>query len=188
MRSRKSAQILQAAKEKEEAAALERKRIEEERLAKEKDRFNRAGTALMKVYQNGSRIGVDTNILIDEYSSKLMYSLLEKYQMTLYVSIVVLDELDGLKNTDGEVGAAAREAIRALEHYQAYDQIRVVKLPSKTFLNEHGLGSTKDDQIAGGYLKEQIDQNRNFIFMSNDRMPRVKASAAGLEVFDYYRF
>src|SRR5699024_10591096 len=188
VQDKKSAQIRQAAREQAAAAERERRRKEEALLAREKERFTRAGAALKKIYQSGSRLAVDTNVFINEYTSKLIYSLLEKHHITLYVSIVVLDELDGLKNGDGQLEASAREAIRVLEHYQSSGQIRVVKMPDKSFLIDRGFGTTKDDYIAGGYLNEQMDQNKPFIFISNDRMPRVKASAAGLQVFDYFQF
>jgi len=111
---------------------------------------------------------------------------MESYNLPVHISIVVLDELDGLKSRDDKVGKASRDAIRHLEEYQKLNLVHVVKKPTRRFLDENGLGTTKDDEIFGGYLKEMQDRRENYLYLSNDRMPRVKASSTGLAVFDYY--
>jgi len=54
---------------------------------------------------------LDTNVLIQS-----PYSLLSFEDNTVILPIVCLEELDGLKNDDGERGANARECIRFLEN------------------------------------------------------------------------
>lgn len=99
-------------------------RMEREQQAKEeaqrkleKKRFERAGKDLLSYYHAGYVLSIDTNMLIDGLTSALIYSFVEKHHATLYVSVIVLDELDGLKNDEKELGKLARDAIRFLEYY-----------------------------------------------------------------------
>lgn len=67
---------------------------------------------------------IDTNVLI-----QAPYALECFEDNNLVLPLVVLEELDGLKKSDGEKGANARATVRKLEEYrQKGDLLQGVKL------------------------------------------------------------
>lgn len=61
-------------------------------------------------------------------------------------------------------------------------------MPNQNYLMENGLSTKRDDQIVGSYLMAQKETNQQFLFLSNDRVPCMKARGAGLAVFNYYHY
>lgn len=162
-----------------------RKREKEESIKTEREAFSRLVERVMHFVEKGYTLSIDTNVFLEEDSLYFIDYLLKKRQLSLNISMVVLNELDGKKNDRGKIGAIAREAIRLIERYQDKNQINLIKVPQKNFLYNHSLNLSPDDRIIGGYLEEKIKKDKKIIFMSNDRAARVKAAALGIEVFDY---
>lgn len=136
---------------------------------------------------------IDTNVLI-----QAPYALECFEDNNLVLPLVVLEELDGLKKADGEKGANARAAVRALECYrQNGDLLEGVKLKSggtlrieKNFVNIELPPDLPDDKPDNRILKvckglTEADTKSQVILVSKDIVLRLKAQILGIKAEDF---
>lgn len=176
----------QMRKEREAAAAAKREQIEREKqrkLTREKEHFEKTAMKMKQYLHMNYLISVDTNALMDEKSIVMIHEFLKRFQTPIYISRVVLNELDGLKNTrQGNRGYKARRAINLIETYQEQRKLKLVHYPPVDFLKENNLAVEKNDEhIIGSYLYKQKTTNEKLVLFSNDRLVRVLAKELGLE-------
>lgn len=135
---------------------------------------------------------LDTNVLIQAPDAMERF---EENQVVL--PLAVLEELDHLKNADGEKGANARAAIRLLERLrQNGDLTKGVELPSggrlkieKNFINEvlpEDLPEEKMDnrilKVCQGLSKAEEGQ---VTLVTKDLLLRIKAQILGVRAEDF---
>lgn len=135
---------------------------------------------------------IDTNVLI-----QAPYGLhcFEDNQVVL--PVVVLEELDNLKKSDGEIGANVRRAIRMLEELRLQgDLIEGVTLPGGGTLRVElnykdvelppDLPDTKSDnrilKVCMGLSKEKEEQ---VVLVTKDILLRIKAQIIGIKAEDF---
>lgn len=136
---------------------------------------------------------IDTNVLI-----QAPYALECFEDNNLVLPLVVLEELDGLKKADGEKGANARIAVRALECYrQNGNLLEGVKLKSggslrieKNFINIELPPDLPDDKPDNRILKvckglTEADTKSQVILVSKDIVLRLKAQIMGIRAEDF---
>lgn len=136
---------------------------------------------------------IDTNVLI-----QAPYALECFEDNNLVLPLVVLEELDGLKKADGEKGANARAAVRALECYrQNGDLLEGVKLKSggilrieKNFVNIELPPDLPDDKPDNRILKvckglTEADTKSRVVLVSKDIVLRLKAQIMGITAEDF---
>ena len=133
---------------------------------------------------------LDTNVLIQS-----PYSLLSFEDNTVILPIVCLEELDGLKNDDGERGAIARECIRFLENLRLNGNLlKGVKLSTggtlrieanfiHTDLPEEF--SDKNDNRVLKVCKGLSTKNTSVTLVTKDILVRLKAQMIGLNAEDF---
>lgn len=135
---------------------------------------------------------LDTNVLVHDPDA------IEKFpRHQVIIPLTVLEELDGLKKSPGEVGKNARTAIRKLSELRSRGKGTLYEgltLPSQSTVRiatemKRDFGplfdlSSNDNRIlmTGLFLKEQ---GLRVIFVSKDFALRLKAEAIGLEPEDY---
>ncbi|MDO5410365.1 MAG: PhoH family protein [Lachnospiraceae bacterium] len=136
---------------------------------------------------------IDTNVLI-----QAPYALECFEDNNLVLPMVVLEELDGLKKSDGEKGANARLAVRKLEGYrQKGDLLQGVKLSGggmlrieKNYVNVELPPDLPDDKPDNRILKvckglsEEENENQ-VILISKDLVLRLKAQMLGIKAEDF---
>ena len=135
---------------------------------------------------------IDTNVLI-----QAPYGLhcFEDNQVVL--PVVVLEELDNLKKSDGEIGANVRRAIRMLEELRLQgDLLEGVALPGGGTLRVElnykdvelppDLPDTKSDnrilKVCMGLSKEKEEQ---VVLVTKDILLRIKAQIIGIRAEDF---
>ncbi len=134
---------------------------------------------------------IDTNVLIQ---SPEAFECFEDNNVVL--PIVVLEELDGIKNAEGEKGANARAAIRKLEVYRIRGNIiEGVQLSGGGLLrleincNHVVLPESFPEQKADNRIlkvcKELQEKGENPILVTKDILLRVKAQILGLVAEDF---
>lgn len=111
-----------------------------------------------------AKVTIDTNILIDNCN------VIDKYE-SIVLPIAILEELDNLKSSDGELGFKARNTIKKLEKatnikYQCND----------IYSTPEGWDSDKRDNKIIMCAKEN-----NCKLISNDVNVRIKARSIGVE-------
>lgn len=135
---------------------------------------------------------LDTNVLLHDPEAIFKFSRHE-----VVIPVTVLEELDKLKRTPGDLGKSARTAIRLIESCKGRGKgdlhvgvvlengatIRVL-MDMKTDYNKNFALSINDNKIilAAYFL---FEQGRHVVFVSKDFAARIKAEAIGLETEDY---
>lgn len=138
---------------------------------------------------------IDTNVLI-----QAPYALECFEDNNLVLPLVVLEELDGLKKSEGEKGVNARTAVRKLEGYrQKGDLLQGVQLPGggilrieKNFTQVELPSDLPDDKPDNRILKvckglSKTDEENCVILVSKDIVLRLKAQILGLKAEDFER-
>jgi len=135
---------------------------------------------------------LDTNVLVHDPEAIFKFPRHE-----VVIPVTVLEELDKLKRTPGDVGRNARMAIREIEGTKKQgtgDLHSGVKLENgatvrilidmTTDYNKNFALQVNDNKIimAAYFL---FEQGRRVIFVSKDFAARIKAQAIGLEAEDY---
>ena len=134
---------------------------------------------------------LDTNVLI-----QAPYALQSFEDNHLVLPLAVLEELDGLKNTEGERGANARQVIRYLESLRtAGNLLEGVPLPGGGTLRLEV--NCVDVKLPEGFPEHKNDnrilkvclglQNRKtpVILVTKDIVVRVKAQMLGIQAEDF---
>ena len=136
----------------------------------------------------------DTNVLIQS-----PYAIFAFEENDVVLADITLEELDGLKNRPGEVGANAREANRLLEGLrQQGSLVRGVLLPGggtfrievnhlKCELPAHWNNETPDNRILRVCkgIREEAPKTTEVILVSQDIAMRLKADLIGVTAQDY---
>ncbi len=136
---------------------------------------------------------IDTNVLIQSPNAIECFE-----DNTVVLPLVVIEELDNLKNAEGEKGANARSAIRLLEHYRQNGNL-LLGTPTKnggmlrieknyidvTLLED--LPDNKSDNRILKVCKGLMDANatEKIILVSKDILLRIKAQILGIMTEDY---
>ena len=136
---------------------------------------------------------IDTNVLI-----QAPYALECFEDNDLVLPLVVLEELDGLKKSDGEKGANARAAVRKLEGYrQKGDLLQGVKLPGggilrieKNFVHVELPPELPDDKPDNRILKvceglSETEKDKQVVLVTKDIVLRLKAQMLGIKAEDF---
>jgi len=137
---------------------------------------------------------LDTNVLIQSPHAFLNFE-----DNDIIIPFVVLEELDGLKKSDGEKGSNAREAVRKLEEFRICGNIldgitiedggtlRVEKNYKDIPLPED-LSEDKSDnrilQVCKG-LKDNNTNGQEVILVTKDIVLRLKAQVIGIQAEDF---
>lgn len=137
---------------------------------------------------------LDTNILI-----QAPYAIHCFEENTIVIPLVVIEELDSLKRAEGERGANARSAIRALEDLRTKgDLLTGIPLPDgglirieKNFVDVQlppDLPDNKSDNrilmVCCG-LKKDRENNGQIILVTKDLLLRLKAQILGIQAEDF---
>ena len=134
---------------------------------------------------------LDTNVLI-----QAPHALLSFEDNRVVIPVPALEELDGLKNEDGERGANARQVIRYLENLrQSGDLLKGVFLPGggsvrleinhvDVKLPEGWREQSPDNRILK-ICKGLVDQGENAILVTRDIMARIKAQMIHISSEDF---
>ena len=138
---------------------------------------------------------IDTNVLI-----QAPYALECFEDNNLILPLVVLEELDGLKKSEGEKGVNARAAVRKLELYrQRGDLLEGVKLPGggilkieKNFVQVELPPDLPDDKSDNRILKvckglKELYEESQVILTTKDIVLRLKAQILGIRAEDFER-
>ena len=138
---------------------------------------------------------IDTNVLI-----QAPYALECFEDNNLILPLVVLEELDGLKKSEGEKGVNARAAVRKLELYrQRGDLLEGVKLPGggilkieKNFVQVELPPDLPDDKSDNRILKvckglKELCEESQVILITKDIVLRLKAQILGIRAEDFER-
>lgn len=134
---------------------------------------------------------LDTNVLIHS-----PYALLSFEENKVVLPIVVLEELDKLKNDDGERGANARQAIRYLEHLRQIGNLfEGVSLESGGMIRieanfvtvelPQGFHVLSNDNRILKVCKGLMDKSDSVILVTKDIIVRLKAQMIGITSEDY---
>ncbi|HLS66960.1 MAG TPA: PIN domain-containing protein [Pseudogracilibacillus sp.] len=127
--------------------------------------------------------GVDTNILMHE--PDLLVYLLDNHSLDLYMSMMVFNELDGLKNSSNrETRYNAQLAFDVIEAFQQRGKLHLLKTPKTVDIRKYSLSGSPDEKIIGTYLRERENGRANLMFLSNDKGARILARNAGLPVVE----
>ena len=137
---------------------------------------------------------IDTNVFI-----QAPYALDCFEDNNLVIPLVVVEELDGLKKADGEKGANARAAVRALEKYRiSGDLLEGVVLDNggtlrieKNFTDVELPSDLPDDKADNRILKVcsglagKKDKKEDIILVTKDLVLRLKAQVIGIKAEDF---
>lgn len=136
---------------------------------------------LIQYRDNGHEFAVDTNILMHE--PDLLVYLLENEAMELYMSMMVFNELDGLKkSSDTETRKRAQLAFDVIEEFQRENKLHLLKTPKTEEISQYGLSGSPDEKIIGTYLREIENGRDKLLFLSNDKGARILARNAGMPI------
>ena len=134
---------------------------------------------------------LDTNVLI-----QAPYALQSFEDNHIVLPIAVLEELDALKNSDGENGANARQAIRYLEAFRRRGNlIEGVSLPNGGTLRlevncvkvqlPEGIPDYKNDNRILKVCQSLKEKQMPVILVTKDILVRIKAQMMGIEAEDF---
>ena len=134
---------------------------------------------------------LDTNVLIQSPASLLCFE-----DNNLILPIACLEELDGLKKDEGEVGSNARACIRFLERLrQTGNLIEGVELENGGFLRVEAnhvevslppsFSDSKNDNRILRVCKGIQDRDLPVILVTKDIILRLKAQLMGIEAQDF---
>ncbi len=135
---------------------------------------------------------LDANVLLHDPEAIFKFPRHE-----IAIPVTVMEELDKLKRTPGELGRNARAAIRELASLKAFGKgdlhdgvtlqngatVRIIMEMKTDFVKSLAM-TINDNKIlmAAYYL---VEQGKRVVFVSKDFAARVKAEAIGLETEDY---
>ncbi len=133
---------------------------------------------------------LDTNVLLHNPDSITSFG--NNY---VVLPMTVIEELDGFKRNNDELGRNARHVIRQLDRLRTKGTLKngvimdnggIIKITveERTFTNAYMDMSVPDNRILA-IAKILQDQNEHVIFVSKDINSRLKADALGLEVMDF---
>lgn len=129
------------------------------------------------------KFAVDTNILMHE--PDLLVYLLENENMDLYMSMMVFNELDGLKKNDNPLTRKkAQIAFDVIEEFQRRKKLHILKTPKTDAIRKFGLSGSPDEKIIGTYLLEKQKEHDKLMFLSNDKGARIIARNVGMPVVE----
>lgn len=134
---------------------------------------------------------LDTNVLI-----QAPYALNSFEDNRVVLPLAVLEELDGLKNSDGECGSNARQAIRTLERLRLAGQLTEgVPLPGGGSLRlevnhvdvslPDGLHPSSRDNRILKVCKGLSNQGEAVVLVTRDIVARIKAQMMGVPAEDF---
>lgn len=136
---------------------------------------------------------IDTNVLIQSPEAIVNFE-----DNSVVIPLVVVEELDGLKKSDGEKGANARAAVRLLESYRNEgDLLKGIKLENggsirieKNYKNVELPEDLPEDKSDNRILKVckglQEDNKRTRVcLVTKDLVLRIKAQIIGVNAEDY---
>ena len=134
---------------------------------------------------------LDTNVLL-----QAPYALTSFEDNHIVLPLTVLEELDGRKSADGEIGANARQVIRFLESLRAQGNLlQGLALPSggtlrlETGYSEIQLPAAFSDAKSDNRILKTCQGLRGcqekVILVTKDILLRIKAQALGLEAQDF---
>ncbi|MGI6687287.1 MAG: PhoH family protein [Christensenellales bacterium] len=134
---------------------------------------------------------LDTNVLV-----QAPHALTSFEDNTIILPLAVLEELDGLKNADGERGRNARQAIRMLEALRLTgDMARGIPLPAGGQLrleSNHahitlpsGMNPSSADSRVLKVCKGLMDQGTQVVLVTKDIVVRIKAQMMGIPAEDF---
>lgn len=138
---------------------------------------------IQQYQEKGHEIAVDTNILM--HDSALFIYLLEQFAMNLHMSMMVFNELDGLKKGENpETRQRAQFAFDVIEEFQRADKLHMIKTPRTDEIRKYGLSGSPDEKIIGTYLREIEKGKEKLLFLSNDKGARIIARNAGMPIVE----
>jgi PhoH-like ATPase len=134
---------------------------------------------------------LDTNVLIQSPSA--IYSFEEN---NVILPIAVLEELDKLKNDDGELGANAREAIRLLEHLRQIGNLfegvflesgGMIKIePNFAAIDlPYGFRNESNDNRILKVCKGLMEKGERVALVTKDIIVRLKSQMLGIATEDF---
>ena len=136
---------------------------------------------------------VDTNVLIQSPDATECFE-----DNQVIIPLAVIEELDGLKNAEGEKGANARTAIRLLEKYRQFgDLLEGIELQNGGFLRVEknyvdvelpkDLPESKMDnrilKVCKGLMEKE--KEKKLILVTKDILLRIKAQILGIQAEDF---
>lgn len=136
---------------------------------------------------------VDTNVLIQSPDATECFE-----DNQVIIPLAVIEELDGLKNAEGEKGANARTAIRLLEKYRQFgDLLEGIELQNGGFLRVEknyvdvelpkDLPESKMDnrilKVCKGLMEKEKEEK--LILVTKDILLRIKAQILGIQAEDF---
>lgn len=136
---------------------------------------------------------VDTNVLIQSPDATECFE-----DNQVIIPLAVIEELDGLKNAEGEKGANARTAIRLLEKYRQFgDLLEGIELQNGGFLRieknfvdvelPKDLPESKMDnrilKVCKGLMEKE--KEKKLILVTKDILLRIKAQILGIQAEDF---
>ncbi|WKY47471.1 PhoH family protein [Eubacteriaceae bacterium ES3] len=135
---------------------------------------------------------LDTNVLIQSPSALFSFD-----DNNIVLPIAVLEDLDKLKNEDGERGANARESIRTLEHFrQTANLIAGAPLNNGGFLRielncesvelPYGFRTDCNDNRILKVCKGLQNKGENVILVTKDIIVRLKAQTMSIPAEDFF--
>ncbi|WMJ85539.1 PhoH family protein [Anaerocolumna sp. MB42-C2] len=134
---------------------------------------------------------IDTNVLIQS-----PYALNSFEENKVVLPIAVLEELDKLKNDEGERGANARQAIRYLEQLRQVGSLfEGVPIPSGGIIRieanfvsvelPHGFHTESNDNRILKVCKGLMDKGESVILVTKDIIVRLKSQMLGIPAEDF---
>jgi PhoH-like ATPase len=134
---------------------------------------------------------LDTNVLI-----QAPYSLLSFEDNKVVLPIAVLEELDKLKNDDGERGANARQTIRFLEVLRQKGNLfegipmengGTVRIEANFVATQlpHGFHTESNDNRILKVCKGLLEQGEAVILVTKDIIVRLKSQMLGIQADDF---
>ena len=134
---------------------------------------------------------IDTNVLIQS-----PYALNSFEDNKVVLPIAVLEELDKLKNDDGERGANARQAIRYLEQLRQVGSLfEGVPIPTGGIIRieanfvsvelPHGFHTESNDNRILKVCKGLMDKGESVVLVTKDIIVRLKSQMLGIPAEDF---
>lgn len=153
-------------------------KLEERRQIK--SRWNEIESSAPADYrENDYELAIDTNVFMDE--PDLLAYLLEEESMDLYVSMMVFNELEDLKNNENPLTIQKAEiALDIIEDYLKEDRLYLLKTPNTHAIRKYRLGESAAEEIIGSYIQELETGRNKLLFLSNDKGARIIARSVDM--------
>jgi len=124
-------------------------------------------------------LAIDTTVFMDD--PDLLAYLLEEESMDLYVSMMVFNELEDLKNNeDLDTSETAQTALDIIEDFQKEDRLYLLKTPNTHAIRTYKLGQSADEMKVGTYILELNTGRNKLLFLSNDKGARIIARSVDM--------